>query len=713
MNGFEHILAKSEKHGRMPLMLHLKDVASIAVRIAQNMGLDKALAYKGAILHDIGKVSPVFQKTLFPGFQRPPGFVFRHEIASLFFISLINKEDQPVIIDMIVAHHKSIYQDTRAMGILDLEDTIDDCFEKHAVDFDSWVDDALKILQTFGFDIKPISLEDARTNYNMVVAYCEAKDYGYSKWKGVLIASDHLASAIDIHLHKVQQQLFVKPELSFYNRKNELYPLSMINGNDSRKHTLVTAPTGAGKTDFLMKRCKGRVFYTLPFQASINAMYERFKNDLKDTDAEIHLLHASSTLKMEGKKVEEKIMQRHIGSSIKVLTPHQMASLVFATKGYEALIADLHDCDIILDEIHTYSDTIQSIVLKIVEILISLNCRIHIGTATMPTVLYTHLLNMLGGEPNVYEASLPDEILDSFNRHIIYKSDTIDSLHQVILDALEQNQKILIVCNQVARSQDLYNLLDKQHPSVLKMLIHSRFKREQRSNLENTLKQKFNTSTEACIVVSTQVVEVSLDISFDLMITECAPIDSLIQRFGRINRKRTSETIGHYKPIYVLKPAIKETSAKPYSLEILQRSYEALPEGMLLKERNLQELIDWVYPSIQFVNIDLDAQFAQNRWRIKELWHQPKSALLDALDIDSVTCIEEAEREKYESGSYLEQSKMEIPVSFNSIAYRELDKVKRAGSRPYVVPSKAYCSEQGLKLEFAKPEFYDATLRFL
>ncbi len=78
-----------------------------------------------------------------------------------------------------------------------------------------------------------------------------------------------------------------------------------------------------------MKRCKGRVFYTLPFQASINAMYERFKSDLKDTDAEIHLLHAASALKVEGKQLEEKILQRHIGASVKVLTPHQTGIVGF------------------------------------------------------------------------------------------------------------------------------------------------------------------------------------------------------------------------------------------------------------------------------------------------------------------------------------------------------------------------------------------------
>jgi CRISPR-associated endonuclease/helicase Cas3 len=150
------------------------------------------------------------------------------------------------------------------------------------------------------------------------------------------------------------------------------------------KSVVVCAPTGAGKTDFLLRRCQGRVFYTLPFQASINAMYDRIKKDLKDTDAQIYLLHGASNLKVKENKVEERIMQRHIGASVKVMTPHQMASIVFGIKGYEAMLLDLKGCDIILDEINTYASEIQAIVLKIIEILKYSGCRIHVGTATMP-----------------------------------------------------------------------------------------------------------------------------------------------------------------------------------------------------------------------------------------------------------------------------------------------------------------------------------------
>ena len=713
MKNLDHILAKGEENGGVTLVQHLSEVALLAEKVAQHLGLDTSIARKGAILHDIGKASSLFQNTLKKNFQRPPGFLFRHELASLFFISILSEEEKYPVIDMIVAHHKSIYKDAGGKGLLDLDQNEPEVFEKHIKGFDVWSKDALSILEHFNIKTKPISVDQAKKSFYEVVDYCQSKKYGYSQWKGVLIAADHLASAMSGYIKPLERKLFVIPDLSYYHsRKNELYPLSLISTDDTRKHTLVTAPTGAGKTDFLIRRCNGRVFYTLPFQASINAMYVRIKDDLKNTNADVRLLYAASSIKLENGTIEEKILQRHIGASVKVLTPHQMASLVFGTKGYEAMIADIKGCDIILDEIHTYSETTQAIVLKIVEILCNIGCSVHIGTATMPSVLYGRLVDILGGTDNIYEVKLPDEVLDTFNRHIIHKADSIESLSNVIDEAIHQNQKILLVCNQVKRAQALFNDLSERYPSVAKMLVHSRFKRVTRSLLESDLRNIYNNSTEACLAISTQVVEVSLDISFDLMITECAPVDALIQRFGRINRKRSKENIGKYKPIYVLAPPIEKYDALPYGMEVLQRTYEALPNGNLMKERDAQSMIDTVYPSIEFVNIDLNAVFKDRKWMIKELWHNSKSALLETLDIDSVACIDETDREIYELASYEEQAKMEIPVSYRSVGYRGLDKSAN-GSKPFVIPSRAYDNALGFLVEFAKPEFYNVSLRFL
>lgn len=110
---------------------------------------------------------------------------------------------------------------------------------------------------------------------------------------------------------------------------------------------------------------------------------------------------------------------------------------------------DLRGCDVILDEIHTYSDAIQSIVLRIIEILIALDCRVHVGTATMPTELYKRILELLGGPSEVYEVKLAPNTLASFNRHQIYKLASREDAFEVISSAVKKHSKLLIVCNQV------------------------------------------------------------------------------------------------------------------------------------------------------------------------------------------------------------------------------------------------------------------------
>ncbi|MGB5989736.1 MAG: CRISPR-associated helicase Cas3' [Marinifilaceae bacterium] len=706
----KHIKAKGLPE-ETSLYSHLSQVAQAAIKFADYLGMDKDIAYKGAVLHDIGKASTVFQKRLKTRVDRDKPF--RHEIASCFFLSLFDENIHGELIEMVIAHHKSIEDDVSGRGILDLIENYRDPFALHIKDWDLWKNDALKILESLGIPVRDISKEEAEINYNKVIDYCNEviEDQSYSHWRGLLMASDHLASALPDGCEKALSKAFIKPNLSFYNRKHSLYPLSLIDSKSDKRHTMVVACTGAGKTDYLFRRCNTRVFYTLPFQASINAMYRRVKLDLlKDNpNLDIRLLHASSSIEVKGKSIEEKVLQEHVGSSVKILTPHQIASIIFGTKGFEAMALDIKGCDVILDEIHTYTEITRAIVLKIVEVLNVLSCRIHIGTATMPSILYNRIIDILGKD-NVLEVKLEDKKLNEFDRHIINKIDSWEESTSLIQDNLTKNNKILIVCNRIKDAQEQYFDLKEQYPDIPILLLHSRFKRRDRNEKEREL-MVLNASEDACIVVSTQVVEVSLDISFDVMITQAAPLDALIQRFGRVNRKRNEDTIGKYKPIYILAPPDDEKEALPYNLDIINRSYDVLPNAEVLHECDIQSKIDKVFTDIDFLEIEQHSIYKkEGYWNIDKLTNSSKSIVLDLLEIDSVACICEEDEEAYEEASYEDKKLYEISVRFYMVKnYEQL----RTGSRPFIIPDESYTVELGLDFEKLKNAKYNPEKSFL
>lgn len=708
----EPIYAKSAPEWT-PLRDHLLHVAIAAQRFAQHLGMNENLAYKGAVLHDIGKVHPRFQNRL-KG-RDSNGNTFRHEITSLLFLSTFPQEDHPALIEMVAGHHKSVRNDAGEKGLLDLENGYD-YQDFHIGNWDEWSPRAFNLLNDLGLSCEPFDEETARKNLEQTIQYCKrkTKEGGFSAWRGLLMGADHFASASVFDTEKNLSRAFRIPNLQFYHRSHPLYPLSAKDTSSIKKHTIVVACTGAGKTDFLFKQTKGRIFYTLPFQASINAMYKRVAKDLQETnpDLDIRVLHASSSVVKRKGAEEETVLQSLFGSSIKILTPHQLAAIAFGMKGFEALLLDLKGCDIILDEIHTYTGVSQAIVLKLVEILKSIDCQIHIGTATMPTNLYQKISALLGND--LFEVKLTDEEMDQFDRHTVHKLNAFDESIEIIEGAISRLEKVLVVCNRVAEAQEVYMSLKDQFPDLEILLLHSRFKRGDRNVKEKELigldengnpTGQYNNSSKACIVVSTQIVEVSLDISFDLMITECAPIDALIQRFGRINRKRTHETIGNTKPVFVIAPPQNKREAVPYDLEVLNRTFEVLPNGQVLKEKHLQEKIDLVFPSIDFMNIEEHSIFkCDGHIRIDQLTHRNKSILFDLLDIDSVSCITESDEVLY-TESFLEQRiNLEIPIRYFSVKnMRQL----QVGNKPYIVPDKAYSKACGLDVKLISESNFD------
>jgi len=691
------LLAKSEENGGLTLYQHTAHVVAAIEKFASELGFDVVLARNGAILHDLGKGHPHFQNKIrnvhkpktMQEMEAEKSVAHRHELSSLGFLPLFPKEEWDALIDLVVAHHKSTKDDQRGRGILDLKTNDRNFIAFHLQDWENWSPQAIEVANRFGLSLRSISLDEARSALEYAVKYCENRTKGWSPLKGLLRGADHFGSAFTHEVEDVLKRTFQKPDLQKFHEKRTtdwLYPLAEISTDDFRPHTLVVAPTGAGKTDFLLRRCRGRVFYTLPFQASINAMFDRIQHAVPQAD--IRLLHATSRLKTNGNLVEQ-TLQPLIGAAVKVLTPHQIASIIFGTSGYETVMLDLRGTDVILDEIHTYSDWSGAMVREIVRALIRLNCRIHIGTATIPTVLYNQMLDILGGADQVYEVKLKDEQLDTFDRHVIYceKNDP-NRVHEILQNAFADGERVLLVHNKVADAQESYKAWNAAFPAVPMMLIHSRFRRKDRMRLEDELTRNYNdrskTEFSPCLVISTQVVEVSLDISFDRMITDCAPLDALVQRFGRVNRVRNAETIGKFKPVHVLEP---KGRALPYKSEILKSSFAQLVDGEVLSERGVQARIDAVYPTIESKEIDAHLIFREGQHTIKELTHRAKAIIVEVLEIESVTCILESDRGVYEAGTWAQRIEMDIPLSLTALRgkttkYPQL----QVGSWPFVIP---------------------------
>jgi CRISPR-associated endonuclease/helicase Cas3 len=126
-----------------------------------------------------------------------------------------------------------------------------------------------------------------------------------------------------------------------------------------------------------------------------------------------------------------------------------------------------------------------------------------------------------------------------------------DPLVPMLVEALQRGARILVVCNTVARANALFRrvetTLQRSHPELLSALFnldgvrcphHGRFAREDREQLDAAVTAQLgkNSPGGARLLIGTQTLEQSLDIDADWLVTDLAPMDVLIQRFGRLHR---------------------------------------------------------------------------------------------------------------------------------------------------------------------------------
>lgn len=150
----------------------------------------------------------------------------------------------------------------------------------------------------------------------------------------------------------------------------------------------------------------------------------------------------------------------------------------------------------------------------------------------------------------------------------------------------------MVACNSVDQAVRVYKELSEDYRVLL---LHSRFTYGDRETKEKLLLEKMS---EYDFVVATQVVEVSLDLSFSTILTEPAPLDALIQRFGRVNRQGWKE--GRIEDVYVLTKGA-DADRKIYNpYDVVEESLKILQDfdGKELRESLIPELVSEAYAPV-------------------------------------------------------------------------------------------------------------------
>lgn len=615
------------------LSQHLQEVANYAREVAQAYRhyweklvsseeaerIVQALVLS-ALTHDFGKIAEGFQHSLL---DKRHHWEFRHEVLStaiLLASEFPDKELKKLVLSVVLTHHRDLQnsQLCQDAGYLSLPSP--DLVEKAQRKFMGKV----KELQTYWpwlieFSSHQSDLANLKFPANPN-ALCLPVDFverlkkslkdarlpGDSKAlsllfvRGWLMASDHAVSA------GVKEFRTPLPKPSPPSLRKFQENLSQHDGN-----AFLEAPTGSGKTLAailwaLRNRQSGeRIFYLLPHQASIEAMADTLEGNFgKENVAVLHARaldyvfreHFEETGEYEvaaAKAREEVELNRLAHKPIKVATPFQLLKWLFGIPRFEIGLSEMVGGLFVFDEIHAYDAHIVALIVEMARFLKNLGGRFLFMSATFPPFLKQLLWEAV--EENIAEFTLEPEdewsrLFLSQVRHCIrWRTSTLESLLPEILRAIHEGKRVLVIANRVAQAQEIYQALRGKADGV--HLLHSRFTRRDRVAKERTIISSLQGKIDANVraLVATQVVEVSLDVSFDTIFTEIAPVDDLLQRFGRVNRYgKHSEGV----EVHVA-TQFDEKLKHVYNLERVQATLERGPNDSALL--TVPVTTNWVY----------------------------------------------------------------------------------------------------------------------
>ena len=712
------------------------------------------LAAWSVLLHDIGKSARGFQAMVQ---KKGDLFEHRHEVLSLLAVGRLDVDEatRGLIAAGVGTHHKDVgvvlerypvqsISSARAELLAELDDGDEALWQ-------AWLlGDGAPNLAKLGFAPLPslvvrdrmdaLGLAFRALRQLMVDLEAEPATSRLSitarNMRGLVMLADHAGSA--------HERLQKAPSLDSPTAFREAAASRLSRGLEPHQeeagrtegHALLVAPTGSGKTEAAMlwaarqrevSEGSPTLFYVLPYRASLNAMRARIPDYGVGTDAVV-LQHSTSTAALYsyllGAKgytsdVAAKVAKREhalgrlMTAPVRVLTPYQLLRSLFGLPGHEAILTDAAGGVFVLDELHAYEVGRLGLILAAIRHLArELGGRVLAMSATFPFVLREALEKTLGGSPHRIEATR--ETQSRFVRHTLHMADR-DLLSDETLEAIVRRclagEAVLAVATTVARAQELQKAAEVQLGRQRVKLLHGRFTGRDRNTKEQQLAEQVGTRTRKAggngvLLVATQVVEVSLDVDFDVLFSDPAPIESLLQRFGRVNRGRR----GGLRDVIV--HAVHTRSASfVYPEPIVDAALDVLRphDGLPIEESNVQGWVDAAYePFAATWKCALELAIENAQKNVIELnrpldSHPELARLFDELfdGAEIVPRVLAAEYERLLQDEPLEASSLRVPVSHGQ--RKMLQKkglLERRGDRssPFEIAKVAYDVETGLDL---------------
>ncbi|MCD4779104.1 MAG: CRISPR-associated helicase Cas3' [Candidatus Omnitrophica bacterium] len=567
------------------------------------------------IFHDVGKIVNSFQEMMLVRNQGEffdPNKNFRHELFSGVIVAfLLDADILPTM--AVFSHHKNLNHE-----LFEFHEYKDMTFSLNFLIEFYKIYEAFLLDQDFCFDVDRLKRAEMLNAKKCVQSFNKVMKKMYSSnlssidrnlyifYKGILQTCDWLASGgrersknLIIEAQILQEQIEKRVNKGGHREDailfNEFQKICMNNQSDC----LVIAPTGSGKTEAALLWAGdkiGKILYLLPTRVTSNAIYNRMKTywgkesvGLVHSGAFTYLKDIDSTY-----EYLDYLLEKTFHSPLTVATVDQLLICGFNVGYWEIKEFNCWNARIIIDEVHAYDFFTLGLIVATMRHLKHFNAKFFIMTATIPCFLRNLFTEELK-EIDVVENKTSADV----GRNIFSVNDFImDNLNEQIVDAIKANRKILLVVNTIDEAIRLFEKYEQYNP----ICYHSRFIAKDRQTKEIEI-QKLSDGDKGGFVIATQVVEVALDIDFDVLFTENAPADAIIQRAGRVNRK------GKKKDTRVVLCRHTEM-ASFYGKDILEKSFFEFQKYNDLKitDNEFLKIVDEVYKD---VNIKSNGDFQE------------------------------------------------------------------------------------------------------